>query len=129
MLTADNYPYSGGGGLTPGGFGGISGLQGDVGRNHQAGTYKGRDDLRFTPSLPSRAPDSETRRPRKPAPVADPWKEIVDRCRTQWTTHGQQAILQAEYNRGMTTGKSWCEIDAAVGQIVKGWNRGAPART
>jgi hypothetical protein len=60
----------------------------------------------------------------KPAPVADPWKEIVGRYMTQWTTHGQQAILQAEYNRGTATGKAWRDIGAALGQIVKGWERG-----
>jgi hypothetical protein len=43
---------------------------------------------------------------------------------TQWTTHGQQAILQAEYDRGIATGKSWRDIGAALGQIVKGWKRG-----
>ena len=61
----------------------------------------------------------------KSAPVVDAWKEIVGRYMTQWTTHGQgQAILQAEYDRGIATGKSWREIGAALGQIVKGWERG-----
>jgi hypothetical protein len=62
--------------------------------------------------------------PQKTVPVFDSCKEIVDRYMTQWITHGQQAILQAEYDRGIASGKSWCEIGAALGQIVKGWKRG-----
>ena len=42
----------------------------------------------------------------------------------RWTTHGQQATLQAEYDRGIATGKSWRDVGAALGQIVKGWERG-----
>jgi hypothetical protein len=60
----------------------------------------------------------------KPEPKVDAWKQIVDLCMRQWTTHGQQATLQAEYNRGLATGKSWREIGAALGQITKGWGRG-----
>jgi len=36
----------------------------------------------------------------------------------------QKVTLEAEYNRGIATGKSWREIGAALGQIVKGWERG-----
>ena len=54
----------------------------------------------------------------------DAWKEISDRYMGQWNTHGQKAILQAEHDRGVATGKSWSEIGAALGQIVKGWERG-----
>jgi hypothetical protein len=60
----------------------------------------------------------------KPAPAVDSWKQIVDLCMRRSTTHGQQASLQAEYDRGIATGKSWREIGAALGQIVKGWERG-----
>jgi hypothetical protein len=60
----------------------------------------------------------------KSASVVDAWTEIVGRYMTQWTTHGQRATLEAEYNRGIATGKSWREIGAALGQIVKGRERG-----
>ena len=60
----------------------------------------------------------------KSAPVIDAWKDIVGRYMTQWTTHGQKATLQAEYDRGIATGKSWREIGAALGQIIKIWERG-----
>jgi hypothetical protein len=60
----------------------------------------------------------------KPTPVVDAWKEITDRYRAQWVTPGQKATLDAEYNRGISTGKSWREIGAALGRIVKGWERG-----
>ena len=39
-------------------------------------------------------------------------------------TEGQRAKLEAEYNFGLASGKSWREIAAALGQIVKGWKRG-----
>ena len=52
------------------------------------------------------------------------WKDIVGRYMTQWTTHGQKATLEAEYNRGIATGKSWREVGAALGQIIKSWQRG-----
>lgn len=38
--------------------------------------------------------------------------------------YGQKATLQAEYDRGIATGKSWREIGATLGQIVKSWERG-----
>jgi hypothetical protein len=57
-------------------------------------------------------------------PTVDSWKEIADLYLRRWTTHGQQTTLQAEYDRGVATGKSWREIGAALGQIVKGWERG-----
>jgi hypothetical protein len=60
----------------------------------------------------------------KPQPAVDSWKQIVDLYMRRWTTHGQQTTLQAEYDRGVATGKSWREIGAALGQIVKGWERG-----
>ena len=62
--------------------------------------------------------------PSKPEPKVDAWKEIVDLYMRRWTTHGQQATLQAEHDRGIATGKSWREIGASLGQIVKGWERG-----
>jgi hypothetical protein len=60
----------------------------------------------------------------KPEPAFDAWKEIADLYLRRWTTHGQQATLQTEYDRGIATGKSWREIGAALGQIAKGWERG-----
>jgi hypothetical protein len=67
---------------------------------------------------------SNAEEPSKPEPKIDAWKEIADLYLRHWTTHGQQAILQAEYDRGVATGKPWREIGAALGQIVKGWERG-----
>jgi hypothetical protein len=58
------------------------------------------------------------------SPVPDAWKEIADLYMKRWTTHGQKSTLEAEYNRGIATGKSWREIGAALGRIVKGWERG-----
>jgi hypothetical protein len=42
----------------------------------------------------------------------------------QWSTHGQKAMLVAEYDRGIATGSLWREIGSSLGQIVKGWERG-----
>ena len=67
---------------------------------------------------------ANTNEPRKPEPKVDAWKEIADLYMRRWTTHGQQATLQAEYNRGIATGKSWREIGASLAQIVKGWELG-----
>jgi hypothetical protein len=67
---------------------------------------------------------SNAEEPSKPEPKVDAWKEIAALYLRRWTTHGQQATLQAEYDRGMATGKSWREIGASLGQIVKGWERG-----
>jgi hypothetical protein len=39
-------------------------------------------------------------------------------------TLGQRAKLEAEYNAGIASRKTWREIGAALGQIVKGWERG-----
>jgi hypothetical protein len=67
---------------------------------------------------------AKTDEPQQSSPAPDAWKEIADLYLRRWTTHGQQATLQAEYDRGITTGKSWREIGASLGQIVKGWERG-----
>jgi hypothetical protein len=67
---------------------------------------------------------SNAEEPSKREPKVDAWKEIADLYLRRWTTHGQQAILQAEYDRGIATGKSWREIVAALGRIVKSWERG-----
>jgi hypothetical protein len=67
---------------------------------------------------------ANTDEPRKPEPKVDAWKQVADLRVRQWTTHGQQATLQAEYDRGIETGKSWREIGSSLGQIVKGWKRG-----
>jgi hypothetical protein len=63
---------------------------------------------------------ANTDKPRKPEPKVDSWKEIADLCMRRWTTHGQKATLEAEYDRGIATGKSWREIGASLGQIVRG---------
>jgi len=42
----------------------------------------------------------------------------------EWVTKGQRVKLEAEYNAGIASGKNWREIGAALGQIVKGWERG-----
>jgi hypothetical protein len=72
----------------------------------------------------SQSNPGEHRQGNKLAPTADSWKEIVDRYRAQWITPGQKATLDAEHYRGIATGKSFREIGAALGQIVKGWERG-----
>ena len=54
----------------------------------------------------------------------DAWKEICQLHSKQWVTQGQRAKLEAEYNAGIATGKSWREIGTALGQIVKDWERG-----
>jgi hypothetical protein len=60
----------------------------------------------------------------KPTPAIDAWKQVTESYLKQWRTHGQRATLQAEYDRGIATGKSWRQIGAALGQIVRGWERG-----
>jgi hypothetical protein len=54
----------------------------------------------------------------------DAWKEICQLHLKEWVTPGQRDKLQAEYDAGIATGKSWREIGTALGQIVKGWKRG-----
>jgi hypothetical protein len=62
---------------------------------------------------------------KKVAAVApDAWKEICQLHLKEWVTPGQRDKLQAEYDAGIATGKSWREIGTALGQIVKGWERG-----
>jgi hypothetical protein len=58
---------------------------------------------------------------KKPAEAPD---EICQLHLKQWINQGQRAKLEAEYNAGIASGKSWREIGAALGQIVKGWERG-----
>ena len=60
----------------------------------------------------------------KPAPAPDAWQQICQLYLKQWVTPGQRAKLEAEYNAGIATGKSWREIGTALGQIAKGWKRG-----
>jgi hypothetical protein len=64
---------------------------------------------------------AKTDQPRQSSPPFDAWQEIVKRYMTQWTTHGRKVTSEAEYNRGIATGKSWREIGASLGQIVKSW--------
>jgi hypothetical protein len=61
---------------------------------------------------------------KKPAEAPDAWQEICQLHLKQWITQGQRAKLEAEYNAGIVSGKSWLEIGVALGQIVKGWERG-----
>jgi hypothetical protein len=61
---------------------------------------------------------------KKPAEAPDAWKEICQLHLKEWVTPGQRAKLEAEYNSGIATGKSWRDIGAALGQIVKSRERG-----
>jgi hypothetical protein len=54
----------------------------------------------------------------------DAWQQICKLHLKEWVTQGQRVKLESEYNAGIATGKSWREIGAALGQIVKGWERG-----
>jgi hypothetical protein len=54
----------------------------------------------------------------------DAWQQICQMHLKEWVTPGQRDKLQAEYDAGIATGKSWREIGSALGQIVKGWERG-----
>jgi hypothetical protein len=76
----------------------------------------GRKNHAYTP------PDAEKKVVTQAAP--DAWKEICQLHLKEWVTPGQRAKLEAEYNAGIASGKSWREIGAALGQIVKGWKRG-----
>ena len=60
----------------------------------------------------------------KPAPAPDAWQQICQLYLKQWVTPGQRDKLRAEYDAGIATGKSWREIGTALGQIVKGRERG-----
>jgi hypothetical protein len=60
----------------------------------------------------------------KSAPAPDAWQQICQLHLKQWVTAGQRAKLEGEYNAGIASGKSWREIGTALGQIVKGWERG-----
>ena len=55
----------------------------------------------------------------RPAPAPDAWQQICQLHLKEWVTPGQRAKLEAEYNAGIATGKSWREIGAALGQIDK----------
>jgi hypothetical protein len=61
---------------------------------------------------------------KKPAGTPDAWQQICKLHLKEWVTPGQRAKLEAEYNAGIATGKSWRDIGTALGQIVKGWERG-----
>src|SRR5580704_14381387 len=61
---------------------------------------------------------------KNPAEAPDAWHQICKLHLREWITQGQRAKLEAEYNVGIASGKSWREIGAALGQIVKGWERG-----
>jgi hypothetical protein len=61
---------------------------------------------------------------KKPGEAPDAWQQICQMHLKEWVTQGQRAKLEAEYNARIATGKSWREIGTALGQIVKGWERG-----
>jgi hypothetical protein len=54
----------------------------------------------------------------------DAWKEICHLYLKQWITPGQRDKLQAEYDAGIAAGKSWREIGAALGALVRDQRRG-----
>jgi hypothetical protein len=61
----------------------------------------------------------------KPARAAtDAWQQTCQLHLKEWVTQGQRAKLEGEYNAGIASGKNWREIGAALGHIVKGWERG-----
>src|ERR1700733_12559636 len=60
----------------------------------------------------------------KSAPAPDAWQEICQLHLREWVTQGQRAKLEAEYSAGIASGKSWREIAAALGHIVKARERG-----
>jgi hypothetical protein len=82
----------------------------------QSEYVNGRKNHAYTP------PGEAARKVAVQAP--DAWKEICQLYLKQWITPGQRAKLEAEYNAGIASGKSWRDIGAALGQIVKGWERG-----
>src|SRR5580704_4581092 len=53
---------------------------------------------------------------KKPAEAPDAWHQICKLHLKEWVTPGQRDELQAEYDAGIATGKSWREIGAALGQ-------------
>jgi hypothetical protein len=75
----------------------------------------GRRNHRYLP------PENATK---KPAEAPDAWQQICQMHLKAWVTPGQRAKLEAEYNSGIASGKSWREIGAALGQIVKARERG-----
>jgi hypothetical protein len=82
---------------------------------HQQEYVNGRKNHAYTP------PEEAAKKVAVQAP--DAWQEICQLHLKEWVTPGQRAKLQAEYDAGIATGKSWREIGAALGQIVKGWER------
>jgi len=76
----------------------------------------GRKNHAYTP------PEDAVKKVAVQAP--DAWQEICQLHLKEWVTQGQRAKLEAEYNVGIASGKSWREIGAALGQIVRGWQRG-----
>ena len=76
----------------------------------------GRKNHAYTP------PEDAAKKVAVQAP--DAWQQICQLHLKEWVTPGQRAKLEAEYNSGIASGKSWRDIGAALGQIVKGWKRG-----
>jgi hypothetical protein len=60
----------------------------------------------------------------KPAPAQDAWQQICQLYLKEWVTPGQRAKLEGEYNAGIASGKSWREIGAALGALVRDQHRG-----
>ena len=92
---------------------------------HRDGPKSSEPQVQYRNGRRNHASEIQPRtRENKSAPVVDSWEQIVDLYTHRWTTHGQQATLQAEYDRGIAIGKSWREIGAALALIIRGWERG-----
>jgi hypothetical protein len=76
----------------------------------------GRKNHAYTP------PEDAAKKVTVQAP--DAWQQICQLHLKEWVTPGQRDKLQAEYNAGIASGKSWREIGTALGQIVKSRERG-----
>jgi hypothetical protein len=108
-------PY-GPGGLLNHAFGQVEAPKAKAATVQQQEYIGGRKNHAYTP------PEEAAKKVTVQAP--DAWKEICQLHLKEWVTPGQRVKLEAEYNSGIATGKSWREIGAALGQIVKGWKRG-----
>ena len=67
---------------------------------------------------------AKTDQPRQSTPPFDAWKEIVKRYMTQWTLTDRRRRYRLSMIVESQPAKSWREIGASLGQIVKGWERG-----
>ena len=75
------------------------GQQGGGGRRRGGGG--GQQQMQYRNGRRNHASEVQSKpQEHKLAPGIDAWKDIVGRYMTQWTTHGQKATLEAEYNPG-----------------------------